>query len=236
MRYDDPELQDRLAAEYALGMLNALTRRRMEALMAGRPLLAARVAAWQDRLSPLADATHPTVPPAHVLTALHRRLFHDHPVAPALSSWWDRIAVWRWLAGTGLALAAALAVYVAVATLPLDRPAGAAVPRYVAVLNDPADAPGIVVTAFDAPWRLTVEPLDGLAVPPGSAVQIWAVERGTGVARPLARIEDRAPVTLAMSEEMWALVKTAESLLAGPPGEPGAAVLSGPCIELRGAS
>ena len=56
MRYDDPELQDRLAAQYALGALSGLVRRRLEALMRDRPALQARVAAWQEQLSPLADA------------------------------------------------------------------------------------------------------------------------------------------------------------------------------------
>ena len=54
MRYDDPDLQDRLAAQYALGALTGPTRRRLEALMRDRPELRARVAAWQEELAPLA--------------------------------------------------------------------------------------------------------------------------------------------------------------------------------------
>ncbi len=100
MRYDNPDLQDRLAAQYALGALSGPTRR-LEALMGDRPDLRVRIAAWQAGLAPLSDTAPPTVPPAHVLNALHRRLFH-HRAPRRRPSWWDRVAVWRWAAGTAL--------------------------------------------------------------------------------------------------------------------------------------
>lgn len=244
MRYDDPELQDRLAAQYALGALSGLVRRRLEALMRDRPALQARVAAWQEQLSPLADAAPSTVPPAHVLTALHRLLFHTHEPAPARhrAPWWDRIVLWRWMAGAAFAAAAALTAYVAVDLgMVGDRPTIAerqVAPSYVAVLSDASDQPGLVVSAFDKPWRLTVEPLEGLSAPDGTALRIWAVERETGATRPLARVTDRAPVQLAMSDAMWSMVQNAESLIVSLDGAeadgPGLTLYSGLCIRLQG--
>ena len=241
MRYDRPDLQDRLAAQYALGALTGPARRRLEALMRDRPDLRNRVAAWQERLAPLAETAHPTVPPAHVLTALHRRLFHDHPAERRPFSW-DRIAVWRWLAGAAVATAAALLVYVAIDLgFVGDRPAVAErqiAPSYVAVLSDDSDRPGLVVTAFDRPWRLAVEPLETLSLPEGSALQIWAVERGTGARRPLAKVVERAPIQLAMSDAMWSMVQNAESLVVSldgsDPDGSGAVLYSGLCIRLDG--
>ena len=241
MRYDDPDLQDRLAAQYALGALSALTRRRLEALMQERPELQARVAAWQEQLAPLADFAPPIVPPAHVLNALHRRLFHGH-AARQRPAWWDRAALWRWTAGAALAAAAALIAYVVVEPGLLDEAPVVAErqisPSYVAVLADEAERPGIVVTAFNKPWRLAVEPLEGLTAPQGAVLQIWAVERDTGTTRPLVKLADRTPTQLSMSEAMWSMVKNAESLVVSvdePEAEaPGRILYAGLCIRLDG--
>ena len=46
MKYDDPELRERLAAEYVLGTMPSRSRRRFERLMAGDPALARIAAAW----------------------------------------------------------------------------------------------------------------------------------------------------------------------------------------------
>ena len=243
MRYDDPELQDRLAAQYALGALSGLTRRRLEALMQDRPELQARVAAWQEQLAPLADSAPPVVPPAYVLNALHRQLFHGRAERPrARSSWWDRAALWRWTAGAALAAAAALVAYVVVEPGLLEENPVVAErqvsPSYLAVLADEADTPGIVVTAYNKPWRLAVEPLEGLTAPQGAVLQIWAVERDTGTTRPLVKLADRAPTQLSMSEAMWSMVKNAESLVVSldePEAEaPGRILYAGLCIRLDG--
>ena len=241
MRYDDPELQDRLASQYALGALSGLARRRFESLMRERPALQARVAAWQEELAPLADTAPPIVPPAHVLNALHRQLFHGHQPRKR-PAWWDRAALWRWTAGAALAAAAALVAYVVVEPGLLDEPPVVAErqvsPSYVAVLADEANTPGIVVTAFNKPWRLAVEPLEGLTAPQGAVLQIWAVERDTGTTRPLVKMADRVPTQLAMSEAMWSMVKNAESLVVSldePEAEaPGRILYAGLCIRLDG--
>ena len=53
MRYEDPELRERLAAEYVLGTLPSRSRRRFERLMTEDPALARVVAVWADRLAPI---------------------------------------------------------------------------------------------------------------------------------------------------------------------------------------
>ncbi len=244
MRYDDPDLQDELAAQYALGALTGRGRRRLETLMSQRPALHARVTAWEEQLAPLTDTAPPIVPPGHVLTGLHRRLFHGHPAptvqyARSTGSRWDRLSVWRWMTGAAVAVAAALMAYVAIDLGFGEEPAAiSGPPSYVAVLSDDSETPGIVVTAFDKPWRLAVEPLDGLSAPEGSVLQIWAVERDTGVTRPLVRVADRAPVQLAMSTEMWSMVTNAESLIVSLDDAeaqgPGPALYAGLCIRLKG--
>jgi len=66
MRYQQPELQDRLAAEYVLGTLQGRARQRFERLLAELPALAERIQAWQARFEPLDEDLRPVTPPAHV--------------------------------------------------------------------------------------------------------------------------------------------------------------------------
>jgi hypothetical protein len=119
-----------------------------------------------------------------------------------------------------------------------DAETGAGRPSYVAVLSDGSATPGLVVTVFDQPWRLAVEPLETLSAPESSALRIWAVERGTGATRPLLRVTDRVPVERAMSTEMWSLIENAESLVVSlddtDAQTPGPTLYAGPCVPLSG--
>lgn len=63
MRYDDTDLQDRLAGEYVLGTLPERTRRRFETLMHPRPEIRERVVEWQGYLGPLDEEIVPVEPP-----------------------------------------------------------------------------------------------------------------------------------------------------------------------------
>lgn len=63
MRYRNPQLGERLAAEYVLGTLQGAARRRFERLLAQSWLLQACVADWERRLEPLGAALTPLPPP-----------------------------------------------------------------------------------------------------------------------------------------------------------------------------
>lgn len=82
MNYSDPELRDRLAAEYALGTLSGLTRRRFERLMSGDRNLRGLVEDWEQRLSPLAEMIPDVEPPAHVWDEIASRIGHERARAP----------------------------------------------------------------------------------------------------------------------------------------------------------
>ncbi len=77
LRYHHPELRDRLAAEYVLGTLQGGARARFCSLMRYDPGLRALVAAWEARLSPLAEATPPREPRPAAWAAIASRLGHD---------------------------------------------------------------------------------------------------------------------------------------------------------------
>jgi anti-sigma-K factor RskA len=234
MRYDDPELQERLAGEYALGSLRGAARARFEALVGRDPRLRERVVDWQERLAPLAQETPDVTPPARVLAKLRRRI----KPADAPVQWWNRLDFWRPFGALTTTLVIALAAYLgaqlAQAPAPLD-------PRYVAILADDHERPAVVVTAYNNPFRLIVEPLQPAAIPPGNVLRIFAVDRVSGARQRLAEFTPGVARRVALSDAEWQLVKGARSLIVSeePPqvasAEPTGRILySGPCINLKG--
>lgn len=248
MRYDDPQLQETLASAYAVGALQGPARRRFEALMRTRPALRRRVEAWEDRLTPLADGTPAVEPPPRVWHALRQRIAPANPAEAQRGSWWNSLAFWRPFAAAAAAMVVVMIAYAGfLATQPQPGPQIAETepqqvqPSYVAVLQDDAAQPALVVTAFKGPWRVTVEPLRDLTPYQGKVFQVWAVERGSGATRPLLQVTSDAVLQQPLGEAGWDAIKTAESLAvtvedAGPtPAAPtGPVLFQGPCLTLKG--
>jgi anti-sigma-K factor RskA len=124
MNYADPELRDRLAAEYALGTLSGLARRRFERLLSGDRTLRSLVEDWELRLSPLAESVPALEPPAHVWDEIANRIGPAPAAAPVekdtsavlearLDRLWESLAFWRGATALAAATAAALVFYVA---------------------------------------------------------------------------------------------------------------------------
>lgn len=253
MRYDEPQLQEALASAYVAGSLQGPARRRFEGLMRTRPDLRRRVEAWEDRLTPLSDATAPVQPPARVWRALRRRVApQSAEAASPAGGFWNSLAFWRPFGALAACLVLLVAAYAGYLTLrPAPAPApGAQVaeqapqqiaPSYVAVLADQSATPALVVTAFRGPWRLTVEPLRDLTPYEGKVFQVWAVERGSGTVRPLVQVAGSEVLQQRLGDDGWDAIKTSESLMvtaedAGTtPARPSGDVLfSGPCLNLKG--
>jgi anti-sigma-K factor RskA len=121
MRYADPELHDRLAAEYALGTLRGPARRRFERLLSDNAYLRDLVEDWELRVNLLAESATAVEPPARVWEGIAERIGPASAMTgPAsaprrdsvLSRLWDSLGFWR-AASLLAAAAAAVAVYVA---------------------------------------------------------------------------------------------------------------------------
>lgn len=115
MNYADPELRDRLAAEYALGAMSGLDRNRFERLLSDDRDLRDLVEHWELRLNLLGESAPAVEPPAHVWDEISRRI--TPAAVPVREGWldrlWDSLGFWRAAAGLAAATAAALVVYVA---------------------------------------------------------------------------------------------------------------------------
>ena len=128
-----PGLVDRLAGEYAVGVLRGGARRRFEALAARDMAIREAIAGWQAHLAALPELAPAVAPPQSTWKAIERALgwtdakdakrrapgdassvsatAHTRALRRHAHRWFDSLAFWRgWsFAATGAALAAAIA-------------------------------------------------------------------------------------------------------------------------------
>ena len=116
MRYADPELRDRLAAEYALGTLRGPARRRFERLLSGDARLRDQAEDWELRLNLLGESAPAVAPPARVWEGIAERVGPGTAATrdSLLNRLWDSLGFWRAAGLLGAAAAAALVAYIAV--------------------------------------------------------------------------------------------------------------------------
>ena len=239
-----PALQERLAAEYALGTLRGRARSRFERAMREDAALARAAAEWQTRLAPLGGAVPAAQPPARVWRAIAARL-----PAPR-SGLWASLAFWR---GLGLAASGAAAVLVAaLATLQPPAPVPAPAPIvlkvpttemaevYLAVLQDPkTQKPLLLASVNQRSDQLQVRTLDPSIRVSGKDLQLWALPAGGKAPRSLGVVGagERATVRLAAhAQESLAdvpmLALSLEPQGGSPTGAPTGPVLAaGPCVK-----
>lgn len=193
MDYSRRELADRLAAEYVLGTLQGPARRRFENLLSAHPALRQAVAQWQERLSPLSSSVIPVAPPAQVWQRIEGRLFPDRaaPAAPPVR-WWERLALWR--VASGLATAAAVAMFVVAAQVPPPQ-----APIIVVLGAQPEVAQALnasFVASVSGDGRaLVLRPLNAPSLSPQQALELWAVP-AQGAPRSLGLVQAAGATTL----------------------------------------
>ena len=179
-------LREMLSAEYALGTLRGGARRRFERWLRSDAELQALSVAWSERLAPLIDAVSPLDPPARVWEAIEARLpgfSRERRAAMVPLAWWDRLGLWRGLAGA-FAVVAAFALAVAWRPAPVPQTQFVEVqtlPAAVATITDPkSGAPVAVVMASKGDDVLLVEVAADVKVGSGQVLQLWTASKRTG--------------------------------------------------------
>ena len=145
MKFENPELQRRLAAEYALGTLRGPARRRFERLLACNANVRAEVYFWEMRLSEFGRVVGAVRPPDAAWTELEHRLGLpgiEQPRPPQRvrpTPYLRRV----WRAAAGFAAAASLAGAFVLGQHNSHRPTIAVTMTAPAVSADAARAEGI---------------------------------------------------------------------------------------------
>ena len=188
----NPELRDRLAAEYVLGTLKGGARRRFEGWLHDDAALRQLVQDWRLRIEPLAELSPSRAPRAGVWRNIEARLH----LAPPPKRWqlWHRdpLQWWRTLGLTGTAAAIALAVVLAMQQPPQQ------VDTFAALTDERAQA-ALLVTADRRNGVIAVRLVGQTAVPDDRTLQLWAITQ-QGTPRSLAVLDDRGSAQIALNE------------------------------------
>lgn len=187
MRYLNPELADRLAAEYVLGTLHGRARRRFAALLGAHPLLRQRVRAWELNINRLADHAPPVAPPPTVWPALQQRLFPVPPRTP----WYQRLLLWRTLAGAGT-LASLVLAGLLVWTPPPSPPSAG----YLVMLDNAGEQPMWLLGVAPDMERFYVKNLKPMPMPSGKRCLLWLQPEGSQQFYALGALPDRGDAML----------------------------------------
>jgi anti-sigma-K factor RskA len=233
--YRNPELREKLAAEYVLGTLRGRARDRFVALLRYDYDLRRTVAAWEARLTPMTAAAREIEPPARVWQAV------SHRIGPGAvrAGWWTSLALWRGLAVAGTSCALALAVFLG--TVPRAEPPMA----MMAVMNDDGGRPALVVSW--PPMKTMREPHIRVKVvqehpvmDAGTSWEMWMVPDGNAAPVSLGLITtDRNqvmkvdPALVSRMGNAWAIAMSVEPATGSPTGSPtGPVIFKGRCVKM----
>lgn len=186
-----------LVAEYALGLLDAAEHAAMARRIASEPALAAELKLWRARLASLDSEFAETPAPAAVQLKLERRLFGSGE-AGGITGWWNSLALWRGLAGAGVAVAV-LAVGVNLAQPPRVDPKLFA-NQLVAALSEQGSNVSFVALYNPATGSMRLTALSGEAVPEKD-FELWAI-RGAEAPVSMGVIPARARSDVKLTPEL----------------------------------
>ena|SRR6185436_14883248 len=233
--YKNPELRDRLAAEYVLGTLTGRARARFQSLMRYDQDLRRIVAGWEERLVPLALVAADVAPPARVRRAIEARIRGS----ARRGRWWESLAFWRTLAATGCAFAVVLATVIAYAPRP-EPPMST-----VAVMADERGQPAMVVSW--PPMKAMRDPHIRVKIlqehPTMAATtswQLWMLPGGNAAPIPLGLVNlDPVQVVKLPAAAVgkmpgaWGVAMSVEPAGGSPTGSPtGPMIFKGQCVKI----
>jgi len=174
MNYDRPDLLDRLAADYAVGLLRHRARARFERLCTRlAPALNSRQR-WEDRLLPLALAVPPVMPAPAVWQQLQRRIDELPGSADARRMDVSRHGARRWW------LAAAASLVAVVLFVGRETWWAPVTWQAVAVLEPANQAPLWSVERDPNGTLLSVHTLGTVTLASSSSYELWVLPRGAG--------------------------------------------------------
>ena len=229
---DNPQLCDKLAAEYVLGTLRGGARRRFERYLRDDAVLQRLTAEWQERLMPMAEFTGAQTPRAQVWRAIERRLGLGQAQkrvqqrAHAVWQFWRTESLTFWRSLSLVSLAAALLMGGVLRSTLVEAPQV----DLVATLIDDKARTALLLTADSERRVFTARLVENAPVAADKSLQLWAVPkegapRSLGVIPPEGAIE--LPLTgSAIGDDIATLAVSLEPR----GGSPGAGGPTGPIL------
>jgi anti-sigma-K factor RskA len=237
LRYQNPNVRDHLASQYAMGLLTFQVKRRVEKLMQQDPSFEQEVFSWQERLSPLNDLAAPKPAPDFVKQKVMARIQGTTTVEQeprsSIRTWWQNLRLWQGLATASFALLLVLAIQPFVA-----NPDNGGQLSYLAVMQSAltgGEAP-LVISAYakseSQPSRLELRWNDRTESQELDQATLWAVERETGNVTQLISLASSTR-SIDLNAAQWQAVKNSLELIVVKGSDlNGEVLLRGTCLQL----
>lgn len=187
-----------LAAEHALGLLEGEELLTARGLVSTDPAFAAQVADWQTRLAPLLDKIGPITPSANLWPRIEAAIAAAGPDEVVVL----RRAVRRWQIGTGIAVAASLALAV-ITFRPATPPqvTDPAVPMATTLVSAGANAGGPVTLVWQPDAHRLVAYSPQMRATAGHDYQLWILPK-TGNPMPVGLLKAGATQAMIMPPDL----------------------------------
>lgn len=219
-RYQNPELYERLAAEYVLGTLRGGALRRFERLIQERPYIRYAVELWEEKLNPLVEVAQDVKPSPEVWRAIQAEIQTDGKSSAGASTTKDEQGFFaRLLGGPAIwqsataALATLLVVTWWMPQVPMPGASGPsmAMPSYVAVLESEKDVP-MMITVGDRDRRtIMVRVLDKPQMGDERELALWALHDPGSAPVPIGVVPfDEDHSALKLTRQEWQKIKGAK--------------------------
>ena len=207
---------DLLAAEYALGVLDANRRREAAVRTEAEPAFAMEVARWEERFAPWLDAIAPVPASAAVWERVRDTLWTEAAPRPSATPLWQRLGFWRGVAvgSTGLAAAAVATIFMLARHLPppaVPAPIVAPAQLVVVSLRHEDGSTAYTGTLDPATGRLILVPVQ-LQGDVATSPELWLIPAGERP-RSLGMIARDRAMTVTIPAALRASVR-ADSLFA----------------------
>lgn len=172
----EPPSDDLIAAEFALGVLEAGPRLAAQARIVSDPPFADRVSAWERRFAPLALEVRPVDVPHRVWTRVQERLGW-RPTAPD-SATGRSLYFWRLMAGVAATAALALLAVDLVPRWTVPNPSEAQLAKTVTTLSRDDGTPGWLATVDVRHGTVLMVPVPRAPDAQGRAAELWLIPAG----------------------------------------------------------
>ncbi len=198
-RYQNPEVFEQLAIEYAVGSLQGRARKRFEVLMDTHFYLRATVDAYESKFANLVELLPDRQPSDAVWNNIQAHVKESSAASssqPEKSKWWQTSFFKQ---GFGMAMMAMI-----VSAVMIYNPMGEGLHAYSAVMEYDTSGEPIAVTKIQkSDMKLTIDIMKPMTLANGMELTLWCHPKKGGKPMKMGTISKSGKSELSISKEEW---------------------------------
>ncbi len=198
-RYQNPELFEQLAIEYAVGSMQGRARKRFEALMETHFYLRAVVDAYENKFAHLVEL----LPDAQPSNTVWNKIESHIQSSSQSNQYEEKLPWWKenlFKQGFGVA---AMALVVAAALFLNPMTGGPTATAYSAVLESNSNVPMAVTKIRKSDLKLSINIMKPVAIADDMELTLWCHPKGGGMPMKMGTISNTGKTEIKISKKEW---------------------------------